>query len=102
MRDRIIKRAQAGKRDEFLFIVSFFKLFQVSRQNVQAVPVLLYFLMCFLFFAFCLIYLMDLEHLRPFVLQFPESACLLRLGTGTSSKHSPEYKAKKTQEMRMT
>lgn len=77
-------------------------LFQVSRQNVQAVSVLLYFLMRFLCLAFCLIYLMDLEHWHPFVLKFPESACLLQPGTGTSSEHSPEYKPKKTQDTRKT
>lgn len=73
-------------------------LFQVNRQNVQAVSGLLYFLMHFLCLAFCLIYLMDLEHWHPFVQNFPESACLLQPGTGTSSKCSSENKPKKTQE----
>lgn len=101
-RDRIIKRAQAGKRVEFLFTVSFFVFFQVSRQNVQAESILLYFLMYFLCLVFCLIHLMDLEHLDSFVLKFHESACLLQPGTSTSSKYSSEYKPKKTQETRKT
>lgn len=75
-------------------------LFQVSRQHVQAVSVLLYFLTCFLCLAFCFIYLMDLEHWHPFVLKFPESACLLQPGPGTSSKHRPEHGTKKTPETR--
>lgn len=44
-RDSIIKRVQVRKRVRFLFTVSFSVLLQVSRQNVQAVSILLYFLM---------------------------------------------------------
>lgn len=98
--DGIIKRARAGKREEFLFIVSFFMLFQVSRHHVQAVSVLLYFRTRFLCLAFCFICLMDLEPWHPFVLKFPESACLLQPGPGTSSKHRPEHGTKKTPETR--
>lgn len=47
-RDSIIKRVLVRKKVEFLFTVSFFVLFQVSRKNVQAVSILLYFLMYFL------------------------------------------------------